>query len=72
MTDPVYLVACVAQKADRPCRAAELYRSDWFRRARAYVEAEGGRWFILSAKHSLLRPSKRIAPYETSLYTNLH
>ena len=31
MTQPVYLVACVSQKLDRRARAAELYRSDWFR-----------------------------------------
>lgn len=69
MTGPVYLVACVAQKAPQRTRAADLYRSDWFRKARAYVETEDGRWFILSAEHGLLRPTARIDPYETCLAT---
>lgn len=35
---PIHLVACVLQKGDRRARAADLYCSDWFRRARLYVE----------------------------------
>jgi hypothetical protein len=69
MSAPVYLVACVGQKAPQRCRAADLYQSDWFKKARAYVESEGERWFILSAEHGLLSPTTRIAPYETNLAT---
>ena len=64
---PVYLVACVSQKLDRRARAADLYRSDWFRKARTYVEETGAPWFILPAVHGLLRPHKRLDPYNVTL-----
>ncbi|TKW64646.1 MAG: hypothetical protein DI616_18025 [Paracoccus denitrificans] len=67
MTRPVHLVACVGQKLPRPARAAHLYQSDWFRKARAYVTMQGGRWFILSALHGLLPPSRVIDPYNVTL-----
>lgn len=63
----MYLVACVSQKADAPAPARELYQSDWFRKARAYVEATGCEWFILSAEHGLLHPGAITAPYEATL-----
>src|SRR3546814_861850 len=53
---PVFLVACVAAKLDRPAPARDLYASPWFQKARAYVERQGGAWFILSAKHGLTAP----------------
>ena len=64
---PVYLVACVSQKLDRRAPAADLYRSDWFRKARTYVEETGGRWYILSAAHGLVEPTKRLTPYDATL-----
>jgi hypothetical protein len=64
---PVYLVACVSQKLARRARAADLYRSDWFRKARTYVEGTGDRWFVLSAAHGLVAPSMRLDPYNTAL-----
>lgn len=63
---PVYLVACVSQKLDRRARAAELYRSNWFRKALTYVEDTGARWFILSAAHGLVRPHQRTSLFATS------
>ncbi|OYY75783.1 MAG: hypothetical protein B7Y43_17925 [Sphingomonas sp. 28-62-20] len=65
--EPIYLVACVSQKLDRRARAAELYRSDWFRKARTYVEETGSPWFILSAAHGLVRPNDRLEPYNVTL-----
>ena len=67
MTRPVHLVACVGQKLPQPARADNLYQSDWFRKARAYVTAQGGRWFILSALHGLVPPSRLIEPYNVTL-----
>lgn len=67
MIRPVHLVACVGQKRPTPARAADLYQSDWFTKARAYVEAQGGRWFILSALHGLVRPARIIDPYNVTL-----
>jgi len=66
----VYLISCVAQKAKTRRPAEELYISDWFRKARSYVESRIGpqdRWYILSAKHHLVEPSQRIAPYNETL-----
>ncbi len=67
MTQPMYLVACVSQKLDRRARAAQLYCSDWFRKARTFVEETGGPWFILSAAHGLVRPNKRLDPHDATL-----
>ncbi|WP_263588822.1 DUF6884 domain-containing protein [Sphingopyxis sp. GC21] len=64
---PVFLVACVARKLDRPAPARDLYISAWFRKARAYVERQGRQWFILSAKHGLIDPDDVIPPYDESL-----
>lgn len=65
----VYLVSCVAGKRAAPTPAKELYTSEWFRRARAYVEASGAPWFILSAKHGLVSPDEMLEPYEETLNT---
>lgn len=54
MPAPLHLVACVKAKATSPSQAANLYRSPWFRKARAYVEAQGAPWYILSALHGLV------------------
>lgn len=69
MARPVHLVACVAEKRPRAARARDLYQSDWFRKARAYVETQGGRWFILSALHGALQPGRVIDPYNVTLAT---
>jgi hypothetical protein len=63
----VHLVSCVGLKAPGACCARDLYRSPWFLKARAYVEAAGGPWFILSAAHGLVRPDEVIAPYDCTL-----
>ena len=67
MTRLVHLVACVGQKLDHPARAGHLYQSDWFRKALAYVTSQGGRWFILSALHGVIPPSRMIEPYNVTL-----
>lgn len=65
---PIYLVACVSQKGDCRARAADLYRSDWFRKARLYVEHTGAPWYILSAAHGLVRPTQHLDPYDATLH----
>jgi hypothetical protein len=67
VTDAIYLVSCVARKAATRRRAADLYQSDWFGKARAYVESTGSHWFILSAEHGLLHPDTLVDPYDTAL-----
>jgi hypothetical protein len=63
----VYLVSCVSKKRESPTPARDLYASELFRRARAYVEATGCPWFILSAKYGLVAPDEVIAPYDETL-----
>lgn len=64
---PLYLVGCVKTKGREAVAAADLYTSDWFRKARAYVEALGADWRILSAEHGLIGPGQVVAPYERTL-----
>ncbi|UXT97982.1 DUF6884 domain-containing protein [Agrobacterium tumefaciens] len=66
---PLHLVACVKEKAAQPMPAAQLYRSVWFRKARAFVEAKHAPWLVLSALHGVVDPEDIIAPYEHTLMT---
>lgn len=63
----LYLVSCVKTKRSEPGEAKDLYISDWFRKARAYVELRGCPWRILSAKYSAVHPATAIEPYEKTL-----
>ena len=67
--ETIYLVSCVGGKRAIPAPAKDLYQSDWFIKARTYVEASGSRWFIQSAKHGLIQPDEVISPYEQTLNT---
>ena len=63
----LHLVSCVGKKQPHSAPAKELYVSDWFLKTRAFVEAQGSPWFILSAEHGLLHPDAVTAPYEKTL-----
>jgi len=63
----IFLVACVKTKQPRPMAASGLYTSEWFRRARTFVETTGCPWYILSAEYGLLYPDDVVAPYERTL-----
>ncbi|MGA9774228.1 MAG: DUF6884 domain-containing protein [Blastocatellia bacterium] len=63
----IALVACAAQKLKTPARAADLYASPLFRRAREYAEYRADAWYILSALHGLLKPERITAPYDFTL-----
>jgi hypothetical protein len=65
----LFLVSCVGRKLTAPARAREMYASEWFKKARAFAEAHGDRWVILSAKHGVVDPDTEIAPYERTLAT---
>jgi len=72
MPDPsntVYLVSCVSKKRSTPAPAKDLYISDWFVKARHYVEGTRSPWFILSAEYGLVPPDLIVAPYERTLKT---
>lgn len=67
MSAPVFLIACSKAKAERSTTARQLYRGDLFRKSVAYAEAEGARWFILSARYGLLHPDTFADPYDLTL-----
>lgn len=70
MTTPkIYLVSCVSKKRSELSAAKDLYISDWFFKARAYVEATSSPWFILSAEYGLVNPDQIVPPYERTLNT---
>ena len=60
------LVACAAKKQSVTCAAKDLYCSAWFKKARRFAEKSQW-WWILSAKHGLLHPSRIIDPYDETL-----
>lgn len=66
-TTRIFLVSCVEQKLPYAAAARDLYTSEWFLKARRYVEAQQAPWFILSAAHGLLHPHQMVAPYERTL-----
>ena len=67
MAKRIALVSCVAAKLSTKALAKDLYISPLFRAKRAYAELTCDAWYILSAKHGLLRPNEEIEPYDLSL-----
>ena len=64
----VCFVGCTKRKLSVPARAENLYTpSIYFRLAARLAQKLGIRWYILSAKHGLLRPEQVIEPYEATL-----
>jgi hypothetical protein len=61
------LVSCVKSKLSHAAPASELYNSALFRGMKDLAEASGAPWFILSAKHGLVDPHTKLAPYELTL-----
>lgn len=60
----VTLIQCTDSKRNRPAAAKDLYdKSAYFCRMRAWAEARGDPWYILSAKHGLVNPETRVEPY---------
>jgi hypothetical protein len=60
----VVLIGCCGSKLDHAAPARELYTSALFKKARAYAEARGGEWAILSALHGLVMPEQVLEPYD--------
>lgn len=63
------LVSCGCCKLKHAAPAKSLYRSERFQRTRRFVEERGWPWFILSAKHGLLPPDRKIDRYDETLCT---
>lgn len=68
-----YLVGCGKAKRAEQSAARELYVGNLFRAARAYVEAQESRpwWWVLSARHGLVKPDQRLEPYEQTMPTTV-
>jgi hypothetical protein len=65
----IAFVSCTKLKADHACAAKEMYQnSTLFQKATTYIEQqEYDNWFVLSAKHGLLKQDQEIAPYDLTL-----
>ncbi len=63
----VYLLTCSRRKTENVAIAKDLYTSPSFIAARKIAEKEGAIWYIISAKHGLIDPEKKIKPYDLSL-----
>lgn len=72
-TDPmpgalrVALVGCASRKLSRPAEARVFYTSALFRAAYAYAEAKFDAVLIISAKHGVIPPDRRLRPYNLHL-----
>jgi len=61
----VSLIQCTDSKRDTTAPARDLYdESGYFRAMRSWADAAGRPWFILSAKHGLVRPDAKLEPYD--------
>jgi hypothetical protein len=67
VTERIALVGCVKTKRKGTYPARDLYVSPLFRKRRAFVEAAGPRWWILSAAYGLVAPETRLRDYERTL-----
>lgn len=63
----IALIGCVKSKKDGCHRAQDIYISPLFKLRWRYVSNHFDKIFILSAKHGLIEPSRRIRKYDTSL-----
>jgi len=63
----VILLGCAKSKRNHPDTAKDLYDSPLWKRRRAYAEASGRPWLILSARYGLVQPGARITPYDVTL-----
>ncbi len=63
----VVLVGCSGSKAPTARPARELFTGTAFRKARDRAEEAGLPWYVLSARHGLLRPDQVIEPYDAYL-----
>ena len=64
----IYLISCTKKKEARRCKARDMYMpSPRFRHSVSIAERARARFFIVSAKHHLLKPDDVISPYEKTL-----
>lgn len=72
MTVDVVLIGCTKSKRPVPAPARDLYDpSDLFVRRRAYAEASGRPWAVLSARYGVIEPDRVIEPYDFTIRQRL-
>lgn len=65
----IILISCVASKQKTHCKAKDMYISPLFKKSWKYAnQLNSDKIFIISAKHHLLDPEEKIAPYNETLY----
>ena len=61
------LIGCGKSKRSYTCQAQDLYIGSLFKARRAYAEASGLEWRIISAEHGAIRPHWRLDPYDRTI-----
>ncbi len=63
----IALVGCGKSKLDHAAEAQDLYTGPLFQKAKAFAQVDADAWYILSARHCTVRPTKVLEPYEYRL-----
>ena len=63
----ILLIGCGKEKAISPQAAEDLYTGGLFRARRAYAEATGLPWRVLSARYGVVRPDVVLHPYNLTI-----
>lgn len=66
----VILIGCGKTKQPYVLQARDLYKGPLFVKRRAYAEASGEPWAILSALHGLVLPEQTLRPYDKTVTTD--
>jgi hypothetical protein len=64
----IVFISCVKTTLSHPAQAKDLFISPWFKKAYAYAKSlHPDDIWILSSEYGLIRPEKKIAPYDKRL-----
>lgn len=64
----ICLIACASQKQPVAVPAQDLYQSDLFTKSVQWMHRQNfDSWFILSAKHGIVKPDQILEPYNLTL-----
>lgn len=63
----VVLISCSKSKLTKKAPARHLYTGRLFRKAVAWAESEGYKWYVVSALHGLVDPDRPLEPYDFTL-----
>lgn len=63
----ILLVGCGKSKRAERAAARDLYTGPLFADRRAYAEATGDPWWVLSARHGIVDPDRELRPYDETM-----